>query len=51
MASPCHRPPVTESSLIKQLRPAGPVVDAAAAKRAREALGDLPGWPALEPVF
>ncbi len=42
---------MAESSLINQLRPCGPIIDAAAGKRAREALGDLPGWPALEPVF
>jgi glutamate-ammonia-ligase adenylyltransferase len=38
-----------------QLRPCGPVIDAAAAKRARERLGDDAvldaAWPALAPVF
>ena len=40
-----------DSPLIKRLKPCGPVVDAAAGKRAREALGALDDWPALEPVF
>jgi len=45
-----HRPTVSES-LIKSIKPCGPVVDAGAATRAKEALGLLEGWPALEPVF
>ncbi len=40
-----------DSPLIKRLKPCGPVVDAAAAKRAHEALGDLDNWAALAPVF
>jgi [glutamine synthetase] adenylyltransferase / [glutamine synthetase]-adenylyl-L-tyrosine phosphorylase len=33
------------------MRPCGPVLDPAAAERARERLGDPPAWPALAPVF
>ena len=47
----CHRPPVSDAPLIQRLKPCGPVVDAAAGKRAREALGPLDNWAALEPVF
>jgi glutamate-ammonia-ligase adenylyltransferase len=41
------------TSLASRLKPCGPVVDARAAARAREALGGIAGgaWPALEPVF
>jgi glutamate-ammonia-ligase adenylyltransferase len=42
-------------SLAEQIRPCGPVLDAAAAGRVREAVGDaepIPkAWPALAPVF
>ena len=41
--------PVT--ALADLLKPCGPVIDAAAAERAREALGDIPAWPSLAPVF
>ena len=41
--------------LADQLQPCGPVVDPAAAERARQAIGDLSvvdrAWPALAPVF
>ena len=40
-----------DASLIKRLKPCGPVVDAAAGRRAREALGALDNWSALEPAF
>jgi glutamate-ammonia-ligase adenylyltransferase len=44
-----------ERSLARLIAPCGPVIDAAAAARAREAVGDGPGvaaaWPALAPVF
>ncbi|MEI9965631.1 MAG: bifunctional [glutamine synthetase] adenylyltransferase/[glutamine synthetase]-adenylyl-L-tyrosine phosphorylase [Caulobacteraceae bacterium] len=53
---------MTPAPLIDRLRPCGPVVDAAAAERAREALEEIAGrdgwtalldraWPALAPVF
>ena len=42
-------------SLAPSLEPCGPVIDEAAAERAREALADSPlatqAWPALAPVF
>ncbi len=40
-------------TLAARLKPCGPIVDAAAAERAREALGGEAGaaWPALAPVF
>lgn len=42
---------MADSPLIQRLKPCGPVVDAAAGKRALEALGAQDNWPALEPVF
>ncbi|RAK56710.1 bifunctional [glutamine synthetase] adenylyltransferase/[glutamine synthetase]-adenylyl-L-tyrosine phosphorylase [Phenylobacterium deserti] len=43
------------SMLADQLKPCGPVIDAKAAARAREIIGETPrideAWPALEPVF
>ena len=41
------------TSLAETLRPCGPVIDAAAAERARAALGAVAefAWPALAPVF
>ena len=46
------------ASLASQLRPCGPLVDAKAAARAREIIGEEgwpealeTAWPALEPVF
>ncbi len=40
-------------SLASRLKPCGPVVDARAAARVREALGGVVGdaWPAMAPVF
>ena len=37
--------------LADQLKPCGPVLDEKAAARARDALGPLPAWDALAPVF
>ena len=44
---------MTSDSLALRLKPCGPVLDAKAALRAREAGGEslAPAWPALEPVF
>ena len=39
------------TALADLLRPCGPIVDPAAAERAREVVGDLGAWPALAPVF
>ncbi len=39
------------AALSERLTPCGPVVDEKAAARAREALGALPAWDALAPVF
>ncbi len=39
------------TALADLLHPCGPVVDPAAAARAREALGETAAWPALAPVF
>ena len=44
-----------QRALGERMRPCGPVLDAKAALRTREILGDAPeieaAWPALEPVF
>jgi [glutamine synthetase] adenylyltransferase / [glutamine synthetase]-adenylyl-L-tyrosine phosphorylase len=37
--------------LADRLEPCGPVIDAAAAERAREAMGEVAGWRALAPVL
>jgi glutamate-ammonia-ligase adenylyltransferase len=37
--------------LVEALKPCGPVVDGKAAARTREAVGDVPAWEALAPVF
>ncbi len=39
------------TALADLLRPCGPIVDPAAAERAREAVVGLGAWPALAPVF
>lgn len=39
------------AALADQLRPCGPLLDARAADRVREAVGDVPGWAAVAPVF
>ena len=38
-------------SLGEQIRPCGPVVDPGAAERARDRVGELAAWPALDPIF
>lgn len=41
------------TALADQLQPCGPIIDAKAATRAHEAVGDVVGeaWPALAPIF
>jgi len=38
-------------SLGELIRPCGPVVDPGAAERARDRVGELAAWPALDPIF